>query len=76
VQFEVLAFELGDVNGDTYVDSGDAIVVLRYSVGLINLTDQQCRAGNVTGKPNDRDIDSGDAIKILRYSVGLIPSLD
>jgi hypothetical protein len=67
---------LGDVTGNGTVDSGDAIVVLRYSVGQITLTDPQCRRGNVTGKSNDRDIDSGDAIKILRYSVGIIPSLD
>ena len=67
---------LGDVTGNGMVDSGDAIVVLRYSVGQITLTDPQCQRGNVTGKSNDRDIDSGDAIKILRYSVGIIPSLD
>jgi hypothetical protein len=67
---------LGDVTGNRTVDSGDAIVILRYSVGQVTLTDSQCQRGNVTGKSNDRDIDSGDAIKILRYSVGLIPSLD
>jgi hypothetical protein len=66
----------GDVTGDGTVDSGDAILVLRYSVGQVTLTDPQCQRGNVTGKSNDRDIDSGDAIKILRYSVGIISSLD
>ena len=67
---------LGDVTGNGTVDSGDAILVLRYSVGQVTLTDPQCERGNVTGKPDDRDIDSGDAIKILRYSVGLITTLD
>ena len=65
----------GDVNNDGTVDSGDAILILRYSVGLTTLTDSQKAAGNCTGKPSNNDIDSGDAIKILRYSVGLITSL-
>lgn len=63
-------------DGDEAIDSGDAILVLRYSVGLTTLTDLQKWAGNVTGKPDNNDIDSGDAIKILRYSVGLITSFD
>ena len=67
---------LGDVNDDKSIDSGDAIVVLRYSVGLAELTAAQKIAGNVTGKENNDNIDSGDAIKILRYSVGLISSFD
>ena len=76
IEFEVRSYTLGDVNGDTFIDSGDAILVLRYSVGLTTFEDWQCYAGNVTGKDDPHDIDSGDAIKILRYSVGLIPSLD
>jgi hypothetical protein len=63
---------IGDVNDDGIIDSGDAILVLRYSVGLITLTDAQKHAGNVTNKADNESIDSGDAIKILRYSVGLI----
>lgn len=66
----------GDVNADSEVDSGDAILVLRYSVGLITLTDIEKWAGNVTSKTSNDAIDSGDAIKILRYSVGLITSFD
>ena len=62
----------GDVNSDGFIDSGDAILILRYSVGLATLTDVQKLAGEVTG---DSTLDSGDAIKILRYSVGLISSL-
>jgi hypothetical protein len=65
----------GDVNDDGIVDSGDAILILRYSVGLTALTDTQKAAGNVTNKVSNSDIDSGDAIVILRYSVGLITAL-
>jgi hypothetical protein len=65
-------FARGDVSRDGSIDSGDAILVLRYSVGLRVLTVDDKWAGNVTDKPNNEDIDSGDAIKILRYSVGLI----
>jgi hypothetical protein len=72
----VKSYTLGDVNDDTQIDAGDAILVLRYSVGLTTLTSIQQSAGNVTKKANAADIDSGDAIKILRYSVGLIISFD
>ncbi len=69
------SFTRGDVNDDGSIDAGDAILVLRYSVSLITLTDTQKAAGNVTSKTSNNDIDSGDAIKILRYSVGLITEL-
>ena len=65
----------GDVNNDGKIDAGDAILVLRYSVGLVTLTAVQKEAGNVTSKASNNNIDSGDAIKILRYSVGLIKTL-
>lgn len=68
----VKSVTIGDVNDDGSIDSGDAILVLRYSVGLTTLTDAQKCAGNVTSKADNNNIDSGDAIKILRYSVGLI----
>jgi hypothetical protein len=71
----VQGYTKGDVNNDGLIDSGDAILVLRYSVGLTTLTDTQKAAGNCTSKASNNDIDSGDAIKILRYSVGLITSL-
>ncbi len=59
---------LGDVNGDGRVDSGDAILVLRISVGLLTPTPYQQWAGDVN---EDGWIDAGDAILILRKSVGL-----
>jgi hypothetical protein len=66
----------GDVNADGNIDSGDAILILRYSEGLITLTETEKWCGNVTGKTNNDDINSDDALKILRYSVGLITNLN
>ena len=60
---------LGDVNNDGTVDSGDAILVLRYSAGLSTLPDVQKNLGDVN---SDGSTDAGDAILILRYSAGLI----
>lgn len=65
--------ELGDVNGDGYIDSADAMLCLRYSVGLAKLTEEQKKAANVN---HDSFVDAGDAIKILRYDAKLIDSLN
>ncbi|NLY44129.1 MAG: hypothetical protein GX066_09245 [Clostridiaceae bacterium] len=59
----------GDVNGDGEIAAGDAILVLRNTVGLITFTDAQKIAADVNG---DGEIAAGDAILILRYTVGLI----
>ena len=65
--------ELGDVNGDGYIDSADAMLCLRYSVGLEELSEEQEKAADVN---HDRFVDAGDAIKILRYDAKLIDSLN
>lgn len=66
--------QLGDVNGDGYIDSADAMLCLRYSVGLAKeLTEEQKRAADVN---KDGFVDAGDAIKILRYDAKLIDSLN
>lgn len=41
------AAQLGDVNGDGYIDSADALLCLRASVGLITLTPEQETAADV-----------------------------
>jgi hypothetical protein len=84
-------FKWGDVapaagpNGS--VDVGDAVRVLRFSVGLDNPTAEDLKRGNVaplttivSGPPDlaeptladPRRIDVGDAVVILRASVGLV----
>lgn len=67
------AAQLGDVNGDGYIDAADALLCLRASVGLITLTPEQEAAADVN---HDGLIDAGDAILILRYDARLIPSLN
>ena len=67
------AAQLGDVNGDGYIDAADALLCLRASVGLITLTPEQEAAAGVN---HDGLVDAGDAILILRYDARLIPNLN
>ena len=67
------AAQLGDVNGDGYIDAADALLCLRASVGLITLTPEQEAAADVN---HDSLVDAGDAILILRYDARLIPNLN
>ena len=67
------AAQLGDVNGDGYIDAADALICLRASVGLITLTLEQEAAADVN---HDGLVDAGDAILILRYDARLIPNLN
>jgi len=65
------ASALGDVNNDGDIDSVDAMILLRYSVNLVTLTEAQLAAADVNG---DGNADIGDAVLILRYDVGYIHS--
>ncbi len=60
---------LGDVNGDSLINSADALSVLTYSVGKREFSDEEFRRAEVTA---DGQVNSSDALDILRYSVGLI----
>ena len=57
----------GDVNGDGTINSADALVILKYSVGTANLTGTYLSAADVN---KDGKVNSADALKILKYSVG------
>ncbi len=59
----------GDLTGDGLINTGDAVLVLRYAAELTTLTSQQEQAGDVTG---DGTINTGDAVMILRFAAGLI----
>ena len=59
----------GDINGDGYIDSADAMLALLYAVSKTELTAEQLDAGDVNG---DGVVDAGDAVRILRYDAGLI----
>lgn len=56
----------GDVDGNGYINSGDALLTLKASVGLVTV-DANLADVNKNGK-----IDSEDALLILKYSVGII----
>ena len=56
----------GDVNGDTKIDAKDALMVLKYAVQKMELTQAQQKAAEVDGKDG---INAKDALEILKYSV-------
>lgn len=61
----------GDIDGNNVLDSGDSLLVIRSSVGLYKLTeDQQIRA-DVNG---DGVVDVADALSMLQAAVGIIES--
>lgn len=61
---------LGDVNGDGWVDSLDAALILQYDAGIKeDLSDSALKAADVNG---DDWVDSIDASMILRYDAGII----
>ncbi len=64
----------GDVNGDGSIDVGDAILVLRHIVGLVDIEEEYGAEALVRAKVSGGEgpVDVGDAILILRYIVGLI----
>lgn len=63
--------ERGDVDGDGFITSADALMVLRSVVGLIELDDEQFYQANIS-KPEEPIIDTTDALVILKYVVGLV----
>ena len=63
---------IGDTNNDGEINYQDAILLIRYDVGLTTLFDYQKSISDVN---NDGDVDFADAIKILRFDAGLINSL-
>ena len=67
------AYTLGDVNGDTHIDVGDALMVLQHAAELRTLTDVQKLAADVNFT---NIVDVGDALRILQYAAGLIQSFN
>lgn len=57
---------VGDVNGDGYVTSRDASMILRYSIDSLELTPDQLKRADVN---NDGHVTSRDASAILRMSI-------
>lgn len=63
-----LQVKRGDLNRDGEIDVYDAILLLRHTVKLVNLSPSQLYAGDLDG---DRHVNIRDAIRILRHVVGL-----
>ena len=63
---------MGDVNADGTINSIDALLVLRASVGMeeLNGAQKQCADTNKNGV-----MDAGDALLILQYITGIVPYL-
>ncbi len=59
----------GDVNGDSSVNASDALAVLNYCVGNLNLSSEAFLRADVNA---DKSVNSIDALEILRYTVGII----
>ena len=58
---------MGDVSGDGAVTANDALLILRHSVNIGDLTDAQKALADLTG---DGKVSSADALEVLRISVG------
>lgn len=65
----------GDANGDGDVMINDCILILKYAVGLVEMTPSQLKAANVT-HDEDGTVNVADAIKIQKYLIYAIDSLD
>lgn len=65
----------GDINDDGHVNVADAVLLLRYIVGLTTLEPNQIGRANVNASHDaagDPTLDVGDAIAILRQITGLV----
>jgi hypothetical protein len=64
---EMTDYSTGDINNDGSVNSSDALLVIEYSVGKVQLTDEQLKAADVNGNGK---INSEDALHILKVATG------
>mgnify|MGYP000018222367 CR=1 FL=1 len=60
---------VGDVDGDGAVRVSDAVLIMRYALGLIEFTPEQILCGDVDG---DGVIKIADAVMVVRIALGLV----
>ena len=60
--------EMGDANADGVINAGDAVLVLRHCVGLVEIEGTTLQLADIN---DDGEINIGDAVAILRRTVGL-----
>lgn len=58
----------GDIDGDGFVTSNDALLVGQYLVGLVSLSSEQLRRADVDG---DGQVTAMDAMMINQYALGV-----
>ena len=64
---------IGDANGDEVINTADAVVVLKYSAGMVTFENDdmaKCADTNYDGVVN-----TADAVVILRYAAGMITEI-
>ena len=66
-EIEIIDRQKGDVNGDSKINSADALLVLQHSVSLKSLTAEQKQYADMN---NDKKYNSSDALAILQKAVG------
>ena len=54
------------MNGDGKVTAKDSMLIQRYAVNLVSLSDDQQKAADVNG---DGKVTAKDALEILRYTI-------
>ena len=62
-------YRMGDINGDGKVNTFDAILAMRYSMHLIEFTDNMVFLADIN---HDGKVNTFDAILIMRISMGLL----
>ena len=68
------AYTLGDVDGNKVVNTLDALQVLQYSAGTIDLNSTQILAADVASPKGT--VNTLDALQILQYAAKLIDTFD
>ena len=65
----VLGFLIGDVDGNGEVTANDALLAMRYALGLIQLAPEQLARGDID---MNGEVSANDALWIMRRSLGLV----
>ena len=60
---------IGDVNGDGKINTSDAVQILKYAAGMVQLDENQQAAADIN---HDGKVNTADAVLILKYAAGMI----